>query len=82
MGTRACIYFHNDEEIRRVKLFLAALRSGLDKSAAVSTVESATTNIVAKPAAPEAQNPFSGLEMTEDGFYILPEGKEIEDYLG
>lgn len=82
MGIRACIYFHNEGEIRRVKLFLAALRSGLDKAAAVSTIESATTDIVTKPAAPEAQNPFSGLEMTADGFYILPEGKEIEDYLG
>jgi hypothetical protein len=82
MGKRACIYFHNDEEIRRVKLFLATLRSGLDKAVAMSTVESATTAIAAEPAAPEAQNPFSGLEMTADGFYILPEGKEIEDYLG
>lgn len=30
----------------------------------------------------EKGNPFAGLEMTADGFYILPEGKEIEDYLG
>ena len=89
MGIRACIYFHNEEEIRRVKLFLAGLRSGLDREAAVATIESATgvsaaesTTIAAEPAAPEAQNPFSGLEMTADGFYILPEGKEIEDYLG
>ena len=90
MGIRACIYFHNEEEIRRVKLFLAGLRSGLDKEAAVATIVSATgvpmkdpvTIDTAEPAAPEAQNPFSGLEMTADGFYILPEGKEIEDYLG
>ena len=99
MGIRACIYFHNEEEIRRVKLFLAALRSGLDKEAAVSTVAVATKDI-AEPAAPvldsvaeepvaepfeepvvEKGNPFAGLEMTADGFYILPEGKEIEDYL-
>lgn len=82
MGIRACIYFHNEEEIRRVKLFLATLRSGLDKETAVSTVESAAADIAAEPTATKAQNPFSGLEMTADGFYILPEGKEIEDYLG
>ena len=88
MGIRACIYFHNEEEIRRVKLFLAGLRSGLDKAAAVATIESATSvpakepTTIAEPAATEAKNPFYGLEMTADGFYILPEGKEIEDYLG